>query len=249
MARKESLHEIGESIQKHRTREVSNYIHNCAIARVSCSMKSSLHPENSGDKILWLVNNSWDDFNNCKQKALKATDGTYVNKNTKAGELLIKHAFGKYEYSQRFSSGSKAGCVNKTEVEIFNRAKYNLTINSAKEVTVDLDGQTYRYQTLEELRMEKEIVSERLEALKRKREETELRLKAAEEERIRKQKRKEAEKAEKARLLAERLRKQHEEEERQLNELKRQEAELNEKSARTKAFTREKAEPALSTHP
>lgn len=242
MARKESLHEIGESIQKHRTREVSNYIHNCAIARVSCSMKSSLHPENSGDKILWLVNNSWDDFNNCKQKALKATDGTYVNKNTKAGELLIKHAFGKYEYSQRFSSGSKAGCVDKTEIEIFNRAKYNLTINSAKEVTVDLDGRTYRYQTLEELRMEKEIVSERLEALKRKREETELRLKAAEEERIRKQKRKEAEKAEKARLLAERLRKQHEEEERQLNELKRQEAELNEKSARTKAFTREKAE-------
>lgn len=81
-------------------------------------MKSSLHPENSGDKILWLVNNSWDDFNNGKQKALKTKDGTYVNKNTKAGELLIKHASGKYEYSQR----SKVGCVDKTEIEIFNRA-------------------------------------------------------------------------------------------------------------------------------
>lgn len=242
MARKESLHEIGESIQNHRNKEISKNIHNCAIARVSCSLKSSMYPEKNGDRVFWLVNNAWNDLYNRAQKALEATDGTYVNKNTKTGELLIKYASGKYEYSQRISSGLRAGCVEKTEVEIFNRAQYSLTANSAKEVTVDLDGQTYRYQTLEELRREKESVSERLEALKRKHEEIKKALKAAEEERVRKQKEKEAEKAEKARLLAERLRKQHEEEERQLNELERQNAELKEKSARTKAFTREKAE-------
>lgn len=243
MARKESLHEIGDSIQNHRNREISNYIRNCAIARASCSLKSSLHPEKSGDKILWLVNNSWNDYYNRAQTALKTTDGEHVYKNTRVGELLTKHASGKYEYSHRISSGQKAGCVDKTEVEIFNRAQYILTANSAKEVTVDLDGRTYRYQTLEELRREKESVSEKLEALKRKHEEIEMALKAAEEaakeERIRKQKEKEAEKA---RLLAERLRKQHEEDERLLNEFKIQDAELKEKLARAKAFTREKAE-------
>lgn len=242
MARKESLHEIGESIQNHRNMEISDYTHNCAIARASCSFKSSLYPEQNGDRIFWLVNNAWNDINNRAQIALRK-DGTPVCKNTKMGEMLIKFSSGKHEYSINNLKGRRAGSVNKMEIEVFNRAQYNLTVNSAKEIIVDLDGHTYRYRTLEELRKERVSIFEKLETLKRKQEETRKAFEAAEkaskEELVRKQK---EEEAEKARLLAEKLRKQREEEERQLNELKQQEAELNEKSARTKAFTREKAE-------
>lgn len=201
-----------------------------------------MYPEQNGDRVFWLVNNAWNDYNNRAQIALRQ-DGTPVCKNTKMGEMLIKYSSGKHEYSINNLKGHRAGSVNKMEIEVFNRAQYTLTIDSAKEVTVNLDGQTYRYQTLEELRNEKETILEKLENIRRKQEETRKALeaaeKAAEKERLREQK---EEDAEKARLLAEKLRKQHEEEEKQLNELKQQEAELNEKSVRMKAFTREKAE-------
>lgn len=242
MAKKESLYEIGESIQKHRNMELSSYIHNCAIARALCLVKSFVNPRQNGEKVFWLVNETWNNYGDRTQMALR-TDGTSVYKNTKMGEILIKYAFGKHEYSVSNLKGYRAGSTNEMEIEVLNRAQYNLTINSVKEITVNLGRQTYRYQTLEGLRREKKSVLEKFEALKRKQEETQRALdeaeKVAEETRARKQKEKETEKA---RLFAEQLKKQRDEEERQLNELKQQEAELNEKSVQTKAFTRMKAE-------
>lgn len=239
MKQKESLYEIGNSIQLHRNMEIHEYVQNCAIARASCHYSSSLHPEKSGEQTFWLVNKSWAQYNNRRDMALQ-TDGQSVYKNTRMGEILVKYYSGKQKYTQTNLKGYKKGRVNEVEIEIYNRAQYNLTSNSAKEITINLDGEAYRYQTLKQLLNEKEAISERLETLKKQQEETEKSLKAAEEER--KRKKQEEEEAEKARLLAEKLRKQREEEERQIEELKQKETEAMERIAQSKAFLRQGAE-------
>ena len=71
MGKKESLYEIGKDIQVHRNKENSGFIHNCAIARASCSYSSSLFPEDSGEKTFWLVNRSWAVRDNRKDIALQ----------------------------------------------------------------------------------------------------------------------------------------------------------------------------------
>lgn len=238
MGKDESLYEIGRDIQVHRNKEISGFIHNCAIARASCHFSSSLKPENNGDKTFWLVNRTWVKYNNKKDIALQG-HGQSVCKNTKLGEILIKHFSGKQKYVQSNLIGYRKGTVNEMEIEIYNHAYYNLTPNSVKEVVVTLNDKAYRYQTLEQLLHEKEAISEHLELLKKQQEKTRKALEAAEEERKRKL---QEEEAEKARLLAEQLRKQREEEKKQIEELKLKEAEAMEKTARAKAFLRQGAE-------
>lgn len=238
MGKDESLYEIGRDIQVHRNKEISGFIHNCAIARASCHLSSSLKPEDNGDKTFWLVNRSWAVRENRKDIALQG-HGQSVCKNTRTGEILIKHFSGKQKYVQDNLRGYRKGMVNEMEIEIYNHAYYNLTPNSVKEVVVTLNDKAYRYQTLEQLLHEKEAISEHLELLKKQQEKTRKALEAAEEERKRKL---QEEEAEKARLLAEQLRKQREEEERQIEELKLKEAEAMEKTARAKAFLRQGAE-------
>ena len=224
MGKDESLYEIGRDIQVHRNKEIRGFIHNCAIARASCHLSSSLRPEDNGDKTFWLVNRSWANYNNRKDIALQG-HGQSVCKNTKLGEILIKHFSGKQKYVQSNLIGYRKGTVNEMEIEIYNHAYYNLTPNSVKEVVVTLNDKAYRYQTLEQLLHEKEAISEHLELLKKQQEKTHKALEAAEEERKRKL---QEEEAEKARLLAEQLRKQREEEKKQIEELKLKEAEAME---------------------
>ncbi|WP_308008032.1 ATP-binding domain-containing protein [uncultured Prevotella sp.] len=239
MEKKESLYEIGHDIQSHRNKEIHEYVQNCAIARAFCHYSSSLQPEKNGYQTFWLVNKSWAQYNNRRDIALQ-TDGQSVCKNTRMGEILIKYFSGKQKYTQTNLRGYRKGKVNEVEIEIFNRAQYNLTPNSVKEITINIDGEAYRYQTLKQLLNEKEAISERLETLKKQQEETKKALEAAEEER--KRKKQEEEEAEKARLLAEKLRKQREEEERQIEELKQKETEALERIAQSKAFLRQGAE-------
>lgn len=169
MAKNESIHEIGESIQSHRNMEISNFIQNCAIARYSCSFKSSLSPNNNGDKVFWLVNTDWNDLNNRRQISLKSPDGISICKNSKIGGLLTT---GKEKETISNLKNCGRGRANEIEIKTYNNALYNLTLNSAKEITIYLNKQIYRYQTLEELRKERKAVSEKIEVLKRKQEET-----------------------------------------------------------------------------
>lgn len=57
-------------------------------------------------------------------------------KNTRMGEILIKYFSGKQKYTQTNLRGYRKGKVNEVEIEIFNRAQYNLTPNSVKEITI-----------------------------------------------------------------------------------------------------------------
>ena len=239
MKKKESLYEIGIGIQSHRNKEIYEYIQNCAIARAFCYFSSSLQPVKNGYQTFWLVNKSWTQHENRREIALKS-DGQSVCKNTRIGEIIIKNLSGRQKYSQTILRGYRIGKVNEVEIEIFNRAQYNLTYNSVKEITINIDGKAYRYQTLEQLLNEKEAISERLETLKRQQEETRKALEAAEEDRKRKKQQEEEE--EKARLFAEKLRKQREEEERQIEDLKQKETEAMERIAQSKAFLRKGAE-------
>ena len=169
MGKDESLYEIGRDIQVHRNKEISGFIHNCAIARASCHLSSSLRPEDNGDKTFWLVNRSWSVRENRKDIALKE-HGQSVCKNTRMGEILIKHSSGKQKYVQSDIKNRRKGTVNEVEIEIYNHAYYNLTPNSVKEVVITLNDVAYRYQTLEQLLQEKEAISEHLELLKKQQE-------------------------------------------------------------------------------
>lgn len=237
MENKENLFEIGKDIELHRNKELQGFVHNCAIARASCHYCSSLHPEDSGEKTFWLVNRPWAQYSNRKDIALRS-HGQSVCKNTLMGEILIKHFSGKQKYVQKNLYGYRKGTVNEVEIEIYNRAQYNLTPNSVKEITVNLDGEEYRYQTLEQLLGEKRAITEQLEVLKMQQERTRKALEAAEERKCKQQE----EEAEQERLLAEKLKKQHEEETRQISELEQKEVEVAEKTARAKAFLRQGAE-------
>lgn len=238
MGKNESLYEIGNDIQAHRNKEISGFVQNCAIARASCRYNSSLFPDKSGEKTFWLVNRPWQQYNIKKDIALQ-NHGQSVCKNTKMGGILTKYFSGKQKYVQANLRGYKKGTVNEVEIEIYNRANYSLTQDSAKEITVNLNGETYRYQTLKQLLTEKEAISEQLEILKKQQEETRKALEAAETERKRKQ---QEEEAEKARHLAEQLKKQREAEQKQIAELEQKEIEANEKIARAKDFLRESAQ-------
>lgn len=180
MGKNESLYEIGRDIQVHRNKEISGFIHNCAIARASCHLSSSLRPEDNVDKTFWLVNRSWAVRENKKDIALQG-HGQSVCKNTRMGEILIKHFSGKQKYVQDNLRGYRKGTVNEVEIEIYNHAYYNLTPNSVKEVVITLNDEAYRYQTLEQLLHEKEAISEHLELLKKQQEKTRKALEAAEE--------------------------------------------------------------------
>ena len=238
MRKMETLFEIGNDIQKHRNQELKNFIQNCAIARASCSCSSSLFVKD-GDITFWLVNRPWTQYDKRKDISLQGY-GQSVCKNTRMGEILIKYFSGKHKYALKNLRGYKKGTVNDVEIEIFNRAQFSITSNSVAEITINMDGSAYRYQTLAQLLNEKEAITEHLELLKKQQEETRKALEAAEEERKRKQA--EEEEAEKARILAEQLKKQREEEQRQIAELQQKEAEAKEKCARAKAFLRLGAE-------
>lgn len=47
-AKKEDLYDIGNSIARHRKKEINENIRNLAVGRYFCECKSSLYPEQDG---------------------------------------------------------------------------------------------------------------------------------------------------------------------------------------------------------
>jgi len=237
----ESLYQIASSIKKHRKQEVNEYIHNPAVARALCTCKNTLDPSLNGEGVFWLVNKEYNNLANKGRKPLMG-DGTSVYKNTKMGAVLSAFTSGTHPYVVGNLINRRKGCVNEVEVTVHNRSKYSLTENSVKELEVNIDEQAFRYQTLEELFQEEDVLVSRIDELKRKQEEDRKALEAAEKAAEEERKRQQAEEEEKARLLAEQLRKEDEIRQNQINELNQQLAENKAKQSRVQNFIRDGAQ-------
>ena len=234
----ESLYQIASSIKRHKKLEVSEYIHNPAIARALCTCKNTLDSSLNGDGVFWLVNKEYNNYANKGRKPLMG-DGTSVYKNTKMGAVLSKNFSGVHSYAVGNLQNHRKGIVNEVEVTIHNRAKFTPTEYSVKELDINIENQAFRYQTLEELFFEKDVLVSRIDELKRKQEEDRKALEAAEKAAEEERKRQQDEAAEKARQEAEKLRKEEEEKQRQIDELNQQLVDNKAKQARVQNFIRE----------
>lgn len=211
--------------------EVSEYIHNPAIARALCTCKNTLDSSLNGDGVFWLVNKEYNNYANKGRKPLMG-DGTSVYKNTKMGAVLSKNFSGVHSYPVGNLQNHRKDLVNEVEVTIHNRAKFTPTEYSVKELDINIEDQAFRYQTLEELFFEKDVLVSRIDELKRKQEEDHKALEAAEKAAEEERKRQQDEVAEKARQEAEKLRKEEEEKQRQIDELNQQLVDNKAKQAR-----------------
>lgn len=234
----ESLYQIASSIKRHKKLEVSEYIHNPAIARALCTCKNTLDSSLNGDGVFWLVNKEYNNYANKGRKPLMG-DGTSVYKNTKMGAVLSKNFSGVHSYPVGNLQNHRKDLVNEVEVTIHNRAKFTPTEYSVKELDINIEDQAFRYQTLEELFFEKDVLVYRIDELKRKQEEDHKALEAAEKAAEEERKRQQDEVAEKARQEAEKLRKEEEEKQRQIDELNQQLVDNKAKQARVQNFIRE----------
>lgn len=234
----ESLYQIASSIKRHKKLEVSEYIHNPAIARALCTCKNTLDSSLNGDGVFWLVNKEYNNYANKGRKPLMG-DGTSVYKNTKMGAVLSKNFSGVHSYPVGNLQNHRKDLVNEVEVTIHNRAKFTPTEYSVKELDINIEDQAFRYQTLEELFFEKDVLVSRIDELKRKQEEDHKALEAAEKAAEEERKRQQDEVAEKARQEAEKLRKEEEEKQRQIDELNQQLVDNKAKQARVQNFIRE----------
>lgn len=231
-AKKEDLYDIGNSIARHRRKEINENICNLAVGRYFCECKSSLYPEQDGIGTYWLVNREYKNRTEPKYRALKG-DGKPIYKNTLMGGFLIAHSSGTHSYQVKNLCNLRKGAVNDVEVTIYNRSTFSPTEKSAKEIVITAENQSYSYQTLEELLREEAGLVSRLDELKKKQEESIKTLKVAEEK---------AKEEEKERLLAENLRKKAEEDQKAIQELESKLVEAHEKVARTQSFVREDAQ-------
>ncbi len=144
MNRKETFKTIAQAILSHRKDELSSYVKIPAIGRVYCSTYSSLFPQTNGEKAYWLINKEV----NARSEA-SFEGGLPIFKNSKLGGIFIKHKTGKCSYDTL----TKYKRINHVEIEIFNRTTYQPQGNSAKEITINFDGEkdTYRFQYLQDL--------------------------------------------------------------------------------------------------
>lgn len=242
MQKKENIEDIGDAIKKHRSREVYNFSPNCAVARVSCNVTNKIHPNLNGEKIYWLINDE------DTRRAYKG-DGFPVYKNTPMGGVLSTYHSGIRSFDTRTTYGLR----NAVTVDIHNRATYSLTNQSAKEITVNFDGdsRSYHFQRLSDLinkkkELEKELAAMRLKQEKERKEREEAARKAEKQKQI-ELARLAAEEAERKRLEAEeaeRKRKEEEEERRrkeqeELAEMERKVAEASEAVEKTQSFIRQ----------
>lgn len=206
MSTKESLQDIGESIQQHRKHEVG-HTNICAIGRAKCNVVNELYPGKDGEQVFWITNR--EDPHSFAYKG----DGVPVYKNTYMGGILSKYHSGTRSYTVK----TKLRRTNNVTVDIYNRATYSLTNSSANEVSIYLDNEPkpYRFQNLSDLINKKSKLEKELAALRLKQEKD--RKEREEAARLAEEKRKQ----EIERLAteeAERKRKESEEEERKRKE-------------------------------
>lgn len=242
MSTKESLQDIGESIQQHRKHEVG-HTNICAIGRAKCNVANELHPGKNGEQVFWITNR--EDPHGFAYRG----DGVPVYKNTYMGGILSKYHSGTRSYTVK----TKLRKTNNVTVNIYNRATYSLTNSSANEVSIYLDNEPkpYRFQNLSDLinkksKLEKELAALRLKQEKDRKEREEA-ARLAEEKRKREidrlaaeeaeRKRKEAEEEERKRKEEEELRLKKEQEE--IDALERKVADASEDVKEAQNFIRQ----------
>lgn len=173
---KEPLHHIGISINYHYREEQRGNYASKAIARAHCSLTD--HLGETSVQNVWLLNGvSYQsgaivrDITGAavgrmtgQHIALK-DDGPVVSKNTKLGEVLVKHYSGVHHYSVP-SPYSKKRFYNNV-VEIHNRASYSPTGFEPEELEIYLSDEdtVYRYQRLSDLLNAAKAEAERLKKL------------------------------------------------------------------------------------
>lgn len=225
---KESLHDIGNAIQRHIEKEKANYTRIPAIGRAYCSLDSTLRGKEK-DQQFWIVIGD-------TTKVLR-TDGIVVHRDSKMGEVLSKYYSGKRNYTQITKNPKRK---NDVEVTIHNRAIYKPDFSTAQEIVINIenDATCYRFQRLYDL------------LGKQREQEAQLRALQKENEKLQKQRKdtqREAEKAakEKARKEEERLREEarrREEEERancaKIAQLEKNIEESKSKVRQTQSFIR-----------
>lgn len=207
---KESLLDIGESIQNRRDKEFRFSIPQIGVARALCSIISDRFPQR--DHVIWLTNAERTPIQSFVDREI------VVNKNTKVGGTIITGVTGRHPYVG--PSGYSF------DLDIFNFSSYTPENGVAvKGLTIQFDGDNslYKYQTLNELLISEQFLKESL-----KKEET--KKKQLEEARLQMQREEEAAK-EAARKAAEAERKRLEEEAKRLEELRLQKEEEERKKA------------------
>ena len=169
--KKETLLEIGESIQQHSNNERANKdISIYAVGRVSGYITSS-RPQvgiPNGYTTFWLTNDS-----QRERGIVYRGDGFPIWKNTKMGEVLTKYYQGKHSYSTPTNTKKE----NNVDIKIFNKAIFSNKNESVSDVTIRLAGKKtiYSYQNISDLLEEQKKLESRLqelEDLKKKEEES-----------------------------------------------------------------------------
>lgn len=179
---KETIRQIGESIQSHVEKEHKEDISNRAFARATCTLSSeSISPH---VETVWITNR--EDYQGYKEKrdftgtgiiiqlgrktALQDSDGKSVYKNSKLGEALTKFLSGTQTYT---SPGGEQ------TLEIHNRSEYKNNGLDPIEVEIRLAGEKdpFRFQRLslllDAVKVEDERIKKQQEELKRIEEEKE----------------------------------------------------------------------------
>lgn len=154
---KETIIQIGDSINSHVEQERQNRINNRAFARSTCSLSPTLLSEPT--VTIWLTNQedyqgsrisrdfpgSGVVFHSGHRTALSGPEIKTVYKNTILGEVLTKYVSGKHKY--------KNPKGKEITVDIHNRATYLPYDNDPSEVEIRIsdDPGIYRYQKLSHL--------------------------------------------------------------------------------------------------
>lgn len=207
---KESLLDIGKSIQNRRDKEFRLSIPQIGVARALCSIISDRFPQR--DHIIWLTNSERTPFQTSQDREI------VVNKNTIVGGVIITGVKGHHRY---VGPGG-----NVFALDIFNFSNYIPEHGAgAKGLTIQFDGDNhlYKYQSLHELLISEQFLKESLK-------EEETKKKQLEAERLQMQRKEEAAK-EAARKAAEAERKKLEEEAKHLEELRLKKEEEERKKA------------------
>ncbi len=196
---KESLLDIGKSIQNRRDKEFRLSIPQIGVARALCSIISNRYPQR--DHVIWLTNAESTPFQTSQDREI------VVSKNTKVGGAIITGVKGRHHYV-----GPKGAHF---DLDIFNFSNYTPEHGGgANGITIQFDGDEglYKYQTLTDLLISEQFLKESLEEEEKKK-------KQLEQERLQMQREEEAAR-EAAMKAAEAERERLEEEAKRLEELR-----------------------------
>lgn len=166
---KETLFEIGQSIEQHYKKERQNKASIFAIGRAIGYMEATFPQRGVPNKeivTLWIVNQPMN-----KRNSVYQGDGFPVYKNTKIGEILTKYYQGLHSYSVKTDTKKE----NKVSINLYNKATFYPRANSIDDVTVWLAGdeEIYRYRTIKCLLQEQKALDEKTKELEKLRKQEE----------------------------------------------------------------------------